>query len=556
MAASSTRTMESIAPGLQDPAEDKRVLVRKRIGLVAGVVFAFVVYFAMPNDLEQPARLTAGVAALMAAWWMTEAIPLAATALVPLVLFPALNVAPIDEVAPPYANDIIFLFMGGFLLALSLQRWNLHRRIALATVLLVGTKPRALIGGFMIATGFLSMWVSNTATAVMMLPIGISVLALVAGMGGEADAANGAQPDATGAKRDAKSGAEDGAEQSAEQGGPQRAKLAAEDGAEQSSTDDIAKKAPKNFSIALMLGIAYAASIGSLGTIIGTPPNALMVGYLSEAHDIDVGFGEWMLVGVPMSIVFMFIAWFLLTRIIFKPEIKEIPGGRKLIRDQYKHLGPMNNGEKQVLVLFILAAAAWISVPLLWPDSTIADAVIAMAVAVLLFILPADFKKGVPLLNWSSAKALPWDILILFGGGLALSAQFGASGLSEWVGTQVAALEALPLVLLVLIVAAIVLMLTELTSNTATAATFLPLIGGVAVGLGLDPMLLVVPVAIAATCAFMLPVATPPNAIAFSSGYIEIVHMMKAGVWLNAIALVLTTITTLTLAAWVFGLAY
>lgn len=501
MTAPSERTDETTAPGLLDPAEEKKVLVRKRIGLLAGVVLAFIVYFAMPNDLEQAARLTAAVASLMAVWWMTEAIPLAATALVPLVLFPALNVAPIEEVAPPYANDIIFLFMGGFLLALALQRWNLHRRIALATVLLVGTKPRQLIGGFMIATGFLSMWVSNTATAVMMLPIGISVLTLVAGMGPE-------------------------------------------------------KKAPKNFSIALMLGIAYSASIGSLGTIIGTPPNALMVGYLASAHDIQVGFGEWMLVGVPMSVLFMAIAWFLLTHVIFKPEIEEIPGGRELIRDEYKKLGSMNNGEKEVLVLFILAAAAWITVPLLWPGSNIADAVIAMTVAVLLFILPADFKKGVPLLNWASAKALPWDILILFGGGLALSARFSASGLSEWVGTQVAALEVLPLVLVIALVAAIVLMLTELTSNTATAATFLPLIGGVAVGLGLDPMLLVIPVAIAATCAFMLPVATPPNAIAFSSGYIEIAHMLKAGVWLNLIALVLTTITTLTLAAWVFGLAY
>lgn len=501
MTSPSTRAEESTAPGLLDPAEDRRVLLRKRIGLAGGVVLAFAVYFALPNDLEQIARMTAAVAALMAVWWMTEAIPLAATALVPLVLFPLLNVAPIDDVAPPYANDIIFLFMGGFLLALALQRWNLHRRIALATVLMVGTKPRQLVGGFMLTTGFLSMWVSNTATAVMMLPIGISVLTLVA-------------------------------------------------------AKDKDKLPPKNFSISLMLGIAYAASIGSLGTIIGTPPNALMVAYLAEAHDIHVGFGEWMLVGVPMSIVFMVIAWFLLTHVMFKPEIQEIPGGRELIQREYKGLGPMNSGEKQVLVIFVLAAVSWISVPLVWPDSNVADAVIAMAAAVVLFILPANVKKGVPLLNWASAKELPWDILILFGGGLALSAQFSASGLSEWVGAQVSALEALPLVLIVAAVAAVVLMLTELTSNTATAATFLPLIGGVALGLGLDPMLLVIPVAIAATCAFMLPVATPPNAIAYSSGYVEIAHMVKAGVWLNAIALVLTTITTLTLAAWVFGLTY
>ena len=489
------------APGMLAPAEDRRVLMRKRIGLALGVVAAVVVYLVMPQDVAQPARATAAIAVLMAAWWMTEAIPLAATALLPLVLFPALNVSTIKETAPPYADPIIFLFMGGFFLALALQRWNLHRRIALATVLLVGTKPRQLIAGFMIATGFLSMWVSNTATAVMMLPIGISVLTLVANL-------------------------------------------------------DKEKKAPKNFSIALMLGIAYSASIGSLGTIIGTPPNALMVGYMAETHDVNIGFGEWMLVGVPLAVIFMAIAWYLLTCVIFKPEISEIPGGREMIQREYKLLGRMSAGEKQVLAIFVLAAASWITVPLLWPDSNFADAVIAMGVAVLLFVVPANIRKGVPLLDWSSAKELPWDILILFGGGLALSSRFTASGLSEWIGTQVSGLEALPLILIVAAVAALVLGLTELTSNTATAATFLPLIGGVALGLGVDPMLLVIPVAIAATCAFMLPVATPPNAIAFSSGHVEIVHMVKAGVWLNLIALVLTTLVTFTLAVWVFGIVY
>lgn len=489
------------APGLLDPPEEKRPLIRKRIGLVAGPVLAVVLFFFLPDDLAQPARLTAAVAIMMAAWWITETVPLAVTSLLPLVLFPALGVAKVGEAAEPYANPIIFLFMGGFMLALALQRWNLHRRIALATVLLVGTKPRQLIGGFMIATGFMSMWVSNTATAVMMLPIGISVLALTAGM-----------------------------------------------------SED--KKVPKNFGIALMLGIAYAASIGSLGTIIGTPPNALMVGYLAQAHDIHVGFGQWMLVGVPMSVVFMAIAWYMLVFVVFKPEIKEIPGGRRLISDEFHKLGSMNSGEKLVLVIFVLAAAAWITVPLVWPGSMFDDTVIAMCIAVALFVIPADLRKGVPLLNWGSAKELPWDILLLFGGGLALSAQFTDTGLSKWVGEQVGALGFLPLVVLVAAVALIVLALTELTSNTATAAAFLPLIGGVALGLGLDPMLLVVPVAIAATCAFMLPVATPPNAIAFSTGYVEIGHMIKAGIWLNLIALVLTTLTTMTLAAWVFGFAY
>jgi len=492
---------DTTAPGLLDTPEPSRVVTRKRLGLLAGLVVGAVVYAIMPTDLDQTARVTAAIAVLMALWWMTEAIPLAATALVPLVAFPMLNVAPIGEVAPPYANPIIFLFMGGFLLALALQRWNLHRRIALLTVLVIGTKPRQLIGGFMITTGFLSMWVSNTATAVMMLPIGVSVLVLVAKM-------------------------------------------------------DTGGKPPKNFGIALMLGIAYSASIGSLGTIIGTPPNALLVGYMAEAHGVTIGFGQWMLVGVPMAIVFMAITWFLLTFVFFKPEITEIPGGRAMIHAEYTKLGRASTGEKLVLAVFILAAAAWITVPLAWPGSNVADAVIAMAVALVLFLTPASLRTGVPLLTWGSARALPWDILILFGGGLSLSAQFTATGLSAWVGEQVAALQVLPLVFIIAAIAAIVLLLTELTSNTATAAAFLPLIGGVALGLGLDPMLLVIPVAIAATCAFMLPVATPPNAIAFSSGYIEIADMIKGGIWLNLIALVLTTVTTLTLAAWVFGLVY
>ncbi len=492
---------DDISPGLRESGEDRKVLLRKRIGLFAGPVLALLTFLILPGDLAQPARLTATIAVMMAVWWMSEAIPLAATALLPLVLFPVFNVAEVGDAAKPYANPIIFLFMGGFMLAVAMQRWNLHRRIALKTVLLVGTRPRQLIGGFMIATGFMSMWVSNTATAVMMLPIGMSVLALTARM-----------------------------------------------------SED--KAVPPKFGVALMLGIAYSASIGSLGTIIGTPPNALMVGYLQQAHDIHVGFGQWMLVGVPMSALFMFLAWYLLTFVMFKPEITELPGGREMISDEYRKLGPMGRGETLVLIVFILAAAAWITVPLVWEDTNIEDAVIAMCVALALFIVPASLTKGSPLLDWGSAKELPWDILLLFGGGLALSAQFTATGLSQWVGEQVGGLGFLPIVVLVAIVALIVLVLTELTSNTATAAAFLPLIGGVAVGLGLDPMILVVPVAIAATCAFMLPVATPPNAIAFSSGYVEISNMLKAGVWLNLISLVLTTLTTLTLAAWVFGFLY
>ncbi|SFQ07677.1 solute carrier family 13 (sodium-dependent dicarboxylate transporter), member 2/3/5 [Amycolatopsis arida] len=485
--------------------------VRRRwIGVGAGPVLALLAFLLLPDTLSTTGRATAAVAVLMAVWWMTEALPLAATALLPLVLFPVFGVAGIKDAASPYANDVIFLFMGGFMLALAMQRWNLHKRIALRTVLAVGTRPVLLIAGFMIATAFLSMWVSNTATAVMMLPIGISVLGLVSQLG-------------------------DG------RGDP-------------------------NFATALMLGIAYAASIGSLGTIIGTPPNTLLVGYLADNHGIQLGFGEWMLFGVPLAVVFLALAWLVLTRLVFPPRLRELPGGRELIREQLREMGPMSRGEWNALVVFVLAALSWIFVPVLADTDTIggalpwlsriSDAGIAMTVAVILFVLPVDARRGVRTLDWDTAKQLPWGVLLLFGGGLSLSAQFTDTGLSTWIGDRVGGLGGLPTVLLVAVTVALVLLLTELTSNTATAAAFLPILGGVAVGLGHGPMLLVVPAALAATCAFMLPVATPPNAIAFGSRHITMGQMIRGGVWLNVAALVLVTLAAYTLGAWVLGLTF
>ncbi|WEV76906.1 DASS family sodium-coupled anion symporter [Janibacter cremeus] len=507
--------------------EPERATRVRRWGMLAGVVGALAVYWLMPGDAPSAARVTAGTAVLMGIWWMTEAIPIPATALLPLVLFPVLGGADIADVGASYGSDIIFLFMGGFMLALAMQRWNLHRRIALVTVRAMGTNPAMVIAGFMIATGFLSMWVSNTATAVMMLPIGVSVLMLVVGLEESPELADAAEAEADGA-------GEAKGEDPAEQG--------------------VLKT---NFGTALMLGIAYAASIGSLGTIIGTPPNTLLVGYLSKNHDIDIGFGQWMLVGVPLSVVFMVICWFLLTKVIFKPEIDQIPGGRELMSRELNKLGPTSTGEKGVLTVFVLAAASWVGVPLIWPEDTpISDAGIAMVVAVVLFLLPAGAARGVRLLDWQSAVQLPWGVLLLFGGGLALSGQFESSGLTKWIGEQAKTLEGIPVILLVVVFATAILFLTELTSNTATSATFLPVAGGVALGLGLDPMLLTIPVALAATCAFMLPVATPPNAIAFGSGYVTIPQMMKGGIWLNLIGIVLVTLTVMTLAVWVFSITY
>ncbi|GAA1762972.1 MULTISPECIES: DASS family sodium-coupled anion symporter [Streptomonospora] len=494
------------SPG--DAAEAESGLPRKRIGLAAGVVLALAVYLLLPDSLEHAGKVTAGVATLMAVWWMTEAIPLPATALLPLVLFPVLLGADIAEVAAPYADDVIFLFMGGFMLAMAMQRWNLHRRIALTVVAAVGTSPVMLIAGFMLATGFITMWVSNTATTVMMLPIGLSVLGLVNQLGdGKGDA---------------------------------------------------------NFATSLMLGIAYSASIGSVSTLIGTPPNAFMAGYLSQNHDIDIGFGQWMMVGLPLAAVFLVVAWLLLTRVIYPPKIRTLPGGRQLIRDQLHEMGPMSRGEWTVLAVFVFAAVSWVAVPLLADTAAIADALpwladisdagIAMAVAVALFVIPVRPREGVAALDWPTALQLPWGILLLFGGGISLSVQFEESGLSSWIGERVGLLSAVPAWVVVLIVAALVLLLTELTSNTATATIFLPVLAGVAVGMNLDVLLLVVPAALAASLAFMLPVATPPNAIAFGSGYIRIDQMVRAGVWLNICALVLIMATMYGVAYWVFSL--
>lgn len=500
---------------------------RQVIGLIAGIVLALAVYAFFPTsavdtvmqsagakaDVEysyDALRTVAAVTVLMGAWWMTEAIPLAATALLPIAIFPIMGVAAFKDVASPYASSTIFLFMGGFLIALALQRWNLHRRLALMVVRVVGTSPKRLILGFMIATGFMSMWVSNTATAVVMLPIGISVLQLTA------DSVGG-------------------------------------------------MKNQKRFATALMLAIAYAASIGSLGTLIGTPPNALLAGYMSTSHGIDIGFGQWMLVGMPLAIIFTIIAWLVLVT-VFKPEMTEIPGGKELIDNEIRAMGRWTGAQIQVGIIFVLAALSWVAIPIIirqtGAELPYDDAIVGIIAALLLFALPAGTHTGTRLLDWKTANEMPWDVLLLFGGGLSLSAMFSASGLSLWIGEIAKGFGSLPLILLIAVIAGLVLLLTEFTSNTATAATFLPIMGGVAVGIGLtasgehNVLLLTIPVALAATCAFMMPVATPPNAIAYGSGYVTIGEMIKGGVWLNLTALVLITLVTYFIAVPVFGLVF
>jgi solute carrier family 13 (sodium-dependent dicarboxylate transporter), member 2/3/5 len=495
---------------------------------ILGLAVAATIYLLLGTaDLSADARTVAAVGALMAVWWMTEAVPLSATALLPIALFPMLTEADIADSTAPYADPIVFLFLGGFLIAIAMQKWNLHRRIALLTLRAVGTHPRRIILGMMISTAFLSMWVSNTATTLMMVPIAMSVLTLVFERTLHADHG------------------EDAAEAAA-------AELDEQLEAGSAVSDVVEDRDVRIFGVALLLAIAWSASIGGLGTLLGSPPNAIVAGYIASELDQDVGFLEWMMLGVPIVVVFVAIAWLLITRLMFRFHLSDVPGGRAMIDDQVDDLGPMSQGEKMVLAVFAGAAFFWVVPGLLanigglgeampWLE-TLDDTVIAITAGLILFLLPGD-REGRMVLDWDDAQSgLPWGVLLLFGGGLSLAAAVSDSGLDEWFGEQVEGLGALPIVLLIAAVVAIVMMLTEVTSNTATAATFIPVLGGVAIGIGADPMTLLIPAALAATCAFMLPVGTPPNAIVFGTGTVKITEMARGGVVLNVVGIVLVTI--------------
>ena len=484
-------------PGTESPAPGGYGR-RQRIGLWAGpLVLIVLLLLPAPAGMSAAAWRTAAVGIFMAIWWITEAAPIPATALVPLLLFPLLGVMPIGATAAPYANPVIYLFMGGFVVALAMQRHRLHIRIALGVVRLMGVHPRRVVLGFMLATAFISMWVSNTATAVMMLPIGLSVAQLVNAQGQADDA--------------------------------------------------------RNFALTLMLGIAYAASIGGIGTLIGTPPNALLAAYMLETFGYQIGFAQWMLVGVPLVVVSLPLTWLLLTRLVYPVRLAELPGGRELIGREYDRLGRWSRGERRVACIFLLTAALWIARPLLETRiHGLSDTGIAIAAALATFLVPLDLRKGEFLLDWRSAEQLPWGVLVLFGGGLALADAVTESGLAEWIGGTLGGVQAWPILLVVVLVTAILVFLTELTSNTAVAAAFLPLVASLAIGLGENPLLLAAPAVIGASCAFMLPVATPPNAIVYGSGHVTVPQMARAGFWLNLMCIVLITALAYTVLPWAF----
>ncbi len=481
------------------PEEGPGRFSRGRVGLVAGpLVFAAMLLSSPPSGMRGVGWHTAAMGVLMAVWWVTEAMPIAATALVPLAALPLLGVSSVEEAAAPYANPIIFLFLGGFVLAAALQRSGLHRRIALSIVSRVGTGPRNLVGGFMLATALLSMWVSNTATVAMMYPIALSVI------------------------------------------------LMSEDGSEAEN---------RRFAVALLLGTAYAASLGGLGTLIGTPPNALLAGFMAENYGFHISFVQWMLVGVPLVVVSLPLCWFLLVRVLHPLPNRGSAERRELIREQIRNLGAISRREAMVASIAVLVALAWMFRPLLAKVVPgLSDAGIAMIGSLLLFLIPVDWRKLHFSLQWSDVEALPWGVLILFGGGLSLAKAIQSTGLAEWIGTGMERLGGMPIVVVAIAVTTVVIFLTELTSNTATAAAFLPVVASLATGIGSHPFVLATGAALAASCAFMMPVATPPNAIVYASGHLTIPEMAKTGLWLNLLMIVLINLAVFLLAIPVFGI--
>lgn len=462
----------------------------QRVGLaVGGLAFVAILLLPTPSAMSPMAWKAAAVVALMAVWWMTEAIPIPATALIPLVAFPALGVLTAADTASAYAQDLIFLFMGGFLLAVTMERWGLHRRIALTVVAAVGTSGPRLVLGFMLATALLSMWISNTATAAMMLPIAVAVGQTFRPPGTESRYA---------------------------------------------------------FGTALMLAIAYGASIGGVGTLIGTPPNAIMAAAAQEILGVDIGFFEWSLVGLPIVAVMLPLTWILLVKVLHPPE--ELGVDPEFLTRARDDLGPMSRGEWVVGIVFALTAMAWIfrspkeigaftlpGIQTFAPE--VRDSTIAMGAGLVLFLIPVDWRRGTFTLDWPTARRIPWGVLVLFGGGLALARGMDRTGLAAWIGEGVSVMGTAPAVLILLALAGLFVFLTEITSNTATATMAMPVVAGAAAGLGFPPLTLMATAGLACSMAFMLPVATPPNAIVFGSGYITIPEMTRAGIWLNLAAI-------------------
>lgn len=465
-------------------------MTKKSLYKILGpLVFVSTFFLSTPDEMSENGFRLLGVILWMAIWWISEVVPIAVTALLPIILFPSLNILNIQETGSNYGHKYIFLFIGGFILANAIQKWNLHKRIALNIILKIGGSTDKIILGFMLATGFLSMWISNTATTVMMLPIALSVINQL------------------------------------------------------NDHPDTLENENKVFGKALMLGVAYSASAGGIATLIGTPPNLIFAGFAQDNFNIEISFFQWMKIGLPISIVLMVFIWLLLTKYAFKLNKVGFPGGKEEIKRLLFKMGKISNEEKKILFVFTLTILCWIfrknTINLLIPNFD--DSMIAISSAIILFIIPSKDKKE-PILKWKDAVTIPWGILLLFGGGLSIAKGFQSTGLDIWIGEQLTFMTFTNSFIIILIVVAGVNFLTEMTSNMATTAMLLPVMIPIANLMQINPYLLLVGTTLAASCAFMLPVATPPNAVVFGSRLLKISDMVKAGIMINIFSIILILI--------------
>ena len=466
-------------------------LSKNIIGLILGpLAFSLILLFFEADGLSFEAKCILASTAWMAVWWVTECVPISVTALLPIVLFPLTGGMDLSTTTAAYGHKLVFLFVGGFMIALAIEKWHLHKRLALNIIRMTGSNKSRVILGFMLATAFLSMWISNTATSIMILPVGLAIISQL--------------------------------------------------------KDDPNTKENENqiFGKSLMIAIAYSASIGGMATLIGTPPNMVLAGVVEESYGIKLNMFDWMKFGVPLSSLLLMICWIYLTQIAFKFKNEEFSAGRDEIMRQLKKLGNFSNEEIKVLIIFSLTAAGWIlrgSIEKIFP--LIDDTIIAIFFAVILFIIPTkNDKTDKTLLVWDDTVKLPWGILILFGGGMAIASAFGKSGLALWIADLLQNLEGVSLFLIILIIVTSINLLTEVTSNMATTAMLLPVLVTIALAIEVHPYFLLVSATLAASCAFMLPISTPPNAVVFSSGFLKIEDMFKKGVWMNLISIIIITI--------------
>lgn len=465
-------------------------LSRRLLAILLGVVLFLLVLLVNPLHLDDKANKILAVAALMITWWIGEAMPLYVVALFPLVLFPLMQIASLEDTAVPYANPVIFLFMGGFMIGLAIEKWNLHKRIALNIVRITGTSGNRIILGFILSTGFLSMWLSNTATTMMMYPIALSVIHVI--------------------------------EQNQKNGNT------------------------NNTAICLMLSIAYASNFGGIATIIGTPPNVAYVAFLQKHYQYTVPFIDWMLLCMPLSIILMFALYFLMTKVLYPNHIKKSAGTAQLIQQELKQMGKLTTPESRVLIIFVCTAALWITKDIINSSQTVIkldDTMIAMAGALALFITPSSKERNAQqLLQWADTTKMAWGILLLFGGGISLANQLEKAGLVQQLGTWIAGFSGSSGFVLVLLITVVSIFISEVTSNVAQVIVFAPVMSGIADALHSNPLLLGIPMTLAASCAAMLPMGTPPNAIVFASGRLQLKDMVRTGLIMNVVSIVLITL--------------